>query len=263
MITKFQTPAGAIEALPEEEKLKVNLKNHQIVEYPDQIYSPEIPWTQEDVMNTIQSVKNAVQSQYNRIVEDYGVKATPSSVSRFKGAPGKINPAPWLMNWYAHRGDLMQKNLNSTSKLNELEDRGNASENIISTLTKALTSYPNPNDTPNQQLDHALYNSEPNPAVDALAKRLNLSNPAAEQKYRDIMQFRYNNKINPRQRNMSIEQINNYINQDASGVFDNMTDDQKQFIFNDLAYNEKRNEGTAFAKQGKKLIPRRKKGKLC
>lgn len=267
MIKKFQTPAGKLEleALPEEEKLKLQIKTPQIVNYSD-YKSPiiEDAWTQENVINTIHDIKNELQN-YEQQSNTYPDAEKPqSSMSRFKGTSGKINPASWLLNWNVHRGDLTQQNLSNTKNLYGIEQRGNAKENIVKSTVQALTSYPNPTNTPNQQLDHAVQSMGITPAVQNLAKEFNLNNSDAQQKYRDIMQFRYNAKINPKQRNISDQQIDDYIQQyDSEGLFNNMSDEQKRFIFNDLAYNEKRNEGTAFAKQGKRLMPKRKKGKLC
>ena len=256
MIKKFQTPAGKLEELPEEEKLKIT-DNVPIIEDYEH-YEPIIDkpkWDMQDYSNNMTNIRNRLGGWG---ITSFGQNSKASQ-------PGKVNPGTWLANWNSHRGDLTYENMIQTKNNFHLPTKGNANSQIVESTARALSWKPNPNNNHTQQLGEAVEHQGVTPSVKALAKQLGISESEALNKYKEIMQFRYNARVNPRERNVSQEKINSTIDAyDAQGVFDGMSDDQKNFIFNGLAYNEKNdNYGTAYAKQGKKLISRRKKGKLC
>ena len=250
MITKFQTPAGTLD--------KIEINDNVPIIKEEQYYEPIInkpEWDFKDYANNMSEIKNALN---RRGVTSYGQNFKQSQ-------PGKINPGMFLANWNSHRGDLTYENMIQTRKPNRFPSKNAANQSVIQNTARALDWHPNPKNDHTQQLGEAVQYQGVTPAVEALAKQLGISQSDAINKYKEIMQFRYNSNINPRERNMSNEKINSTIETyDTNGVFDGMTDDQKNFIFNSLAYNGKQEyDGTAYAKQGKKLISRRKKGKLC
>ena len=257
MIKKFQTPAGKLEELPEEEKLEINDNVPIIVEDPV-YYEPIIDkpkWDMQDYSNNMTNIRNRL----NRWgITSFGQNSKASQ-------PGKVNPGTWLADWNSNRGDLTYENMIRTSETGHFPSKHDANNQVVESTARALSWRLNPNNDHTQQLGEAVENQGITPAVKALAKRLRIGESEALNKYKEIMQFRYNANVNPRARNISQEKINSTIDAyDAQGVFDGMSDHQKNFIFNELAYNEKKNnDGTAYAKQGKKLIPKRKKGKLC
>lgn len=255
MIKKFQTPAGRLEELPEEEKIKIVDNVPVITE--EEHYEPIInkpKWDTNDYANNMTGIRNKLNS--------WGVT---SFGQRYKASqPGKINPGAFLANWNSRRGDLTYENMVQTRQPYKYPTKQQANESVVNSTSRALDWRPNSNNDHTQQLGEAVEFQGITPAVKALAKQFGISESDALKKYKGIMQFRYNARVSPTERDMSQEKINSTIDAyDDQGVFDGMTDSQKQFIFNDLAYNERRNEGTAFAKQGKKLMPKRKKGKLC
>ena len=255
MIKKFQTPAGKLE-LPKKEILEIEDNVPVIVEdyeYPDYtIHTPK--WDMQDYANNMNDIRNELNKQG---ITSIGQSFKPSQ-------SGKINPGVFLANWNSHRGDLTFENMVQTRQPYTFPTKQEANKSIVDSTTKAINWSPNSNYDHTQQLGEAVENQGITPAVKALAKQFGISENEALNKYKGIMQFRYNARVNPAKRDFSQESINSTIDAyDAQGVFDGMTDAQKKFIFNDLAYNGNNNDETAFAKKGKKLIPKRKKGKLC
>lgn len=256
MIKKFQTPAGKLE-LPKKEILEIEDNVPIIVDdqYYDEYIIDEPKWDVQDYINNMNGIKNDLNKQG---VTSIGQRFKPSQ-------SGKMNPGLFLADWNSSRGDLTYKNMRRTTQPYAMyPDKRDANESIIKSTSRALSWFPNSNNDHTQQLGEAVEHQGITPAVKALAKQFGISENEALNKYKGIMQFRYNARVNPKKRDFSQESINSTIDAyDAQGVFDSMTDAQKKFIFNDLAYNENNNDETAFAKKGKKLIPKRKKSKLC
>ena len=94
------------------------------------------------------------------------------------------------------------------------------------------------------------------PQIEKIKSILNVDDTTASNVYNELMQLRFENKINPNQK-ISIQDSEWY--RLASPTFKNLTSDQFNQILNDVAYNHQQseNQDITYAKKGKKLISKR------